>query len=89
MPTEVMIVIIASIVGTLMMIHMINKATIEHTRAKAAASGDAEGMKRLLEDNVAEITRLRSRVEVLERLATDEDRKLSSDIERLRSEQRV
>ncbi|MEY2758181.1 MAG: hypothetical protein RIR33_1959, partial [Pseudomonadota bacterium] len=29
------------------------------------------------------------RVEVLERLATDEDRKLAGDIERLRSEQRA
>jgi hypothetical protein len=89
MPTEVMIVIIASMVAVLVMIQMINKATIEHTRAKAAVSGDAAGMKRLLEDNTAEIVRLRARVEVLERLATDGDRKLAGDIERLRSEQRV
>ena len=89
MPTEVMIVAIAGMCATLVMIQMIHKATIEHTRAKAAASGDAEGVRRLLEDNAAEIARLRARVEVLERLATDEDRKLAGDIERLRSEQRV
>lgn len=89
MPTEVMIVAIAGMCATLVMIQMIYKATIEHTRAKAATSGDAEGVRRLLEDNAAEIARLRARVEVLERLATDEDRKLAGDIERLRSEQRV
>lgn len=36
------------------------------------------------EDMRAELDRLRERVGVLERLATDDDRKLAGDIERLR-----
>jgi hypothetical protein len=36
-----------------------------------------------------EIARLRNRVEVLERLATDSDRTLANDINRLRNEERV
>ena len=89
MPIEVVIVAIAGMVALLVMISMINKATIEQTRAKAMNLEDANSMKRLVADNTAEISRLRARVEVLERLATDGDRQLAGDIERLRSEQRV
>lgn len=41
------------------------------------------------EDMVREIQRLKDRVAVLERLATDGDRKLAGEIDRLRSEDRV
>ena len=89
MSTEVMFVAIAGMGTFLLMIQIIAKSETEKARAKSAGSEDTEGMKRLLEDNAAEISRLRARVEVLERLATDGDRQLAGDIDRLRSEQRV
>jgi hypothetical protein len=89
MSVEVMFVAIAGMVTFLAMIWIIGKAETDKARAKASSSEDVEGMKRLLTDNTAEISRLRARVEVLERLATDGDRRLAGDIERLRSEQRV
>lgn len=89
MSTEVMFVAIAGMGTFLLMIHIIGKAETDKARVQAAGSEDTEGMKRLLTDNTAEISRLRARVEVLERLATDGDRRLAGDIERLRSEQRV
>lgn len=89
MPIEVVIVSIAGMASFLIMVGMINRAETEKARAKAAGSADTEGMKQLLADNSSEIARLRARVEVLERLATDGDRQLAGDIERLRSEQRV
>lgn len=89
MPAEVMFVAIAGMGTFLAMMLIVSKAETEKARAKASSSEDVEGMKRLLADNTAEVSRLRARVEVLERLATDGDRQLAGDIERLRSEQRV
>ncbi len=89
MTVEVMFVAIAGMGTFLLMIYIIAKAETEKARAKTAGEGDSEAVKRILADNAAEISRLRSRVEVLERLATDGDRKLAGDIDRLRSEQRV
>lgn len=89
MSVEVMFVAIAGMITFLAMVNMINKAEIEKARAKSAAATDRDGMKGLLEDNGAEIARLRARVEVLERLATDGDRKLAGEIDRLRMDQRV
>lgn len=89
MPAEVMFVAIAGMATFLVMIHMINKAETEKARAKAAGALDGEAVKRVLDENAAEVARLRARVEVLERLATDEDRKLAGEIDRLRAEQRT
>jgi hypothetical protein len=89
MSTEVMFVAIAGMGTFLLMIHIIAKSETEKARAQSAGSEDTEGMKRLLADNSAEISRLRARVEVLERLATDEDRKLSGEIDRLRAQPRA
>jgi len=89
MPFEVMLVAIAGMATFLVMVHMVNKAEIEKARAKAAGAVDSDGMNRVLAENGAEIARLRARVEVLERLATDEDRKLAGEIDRLRADQRT
>jgi hypothetical protein len=89
MSVEVMFVAIAGMITFLVMVSMVNKAEIEKARAKSAGAVDGEAMRRVLDENAAEIARLRARVEVLERLATDEDRKLSGEIDRLRTEQRV
>lgn len=89
MSTEVMFVAIAGMGTFLLLIHIIGKAETDKARVKAAGSEDTEGIKRLLAHKTAEISRFRARAEVLERLATDGDRRLAGDIERLRSEQRV
>lgn len=56
-------------------------------RAKAL-SGESEEQRALINEMHSEIVKLRDRVNVLERLATDEDRKLASEIERLRRDDR-
>jgi hypothetical protein len=89
MPVEVMFVALGGMVTFLVMVNMVNKAEIEKARAKSAGAVDTDAMNKLLQDNASEIARLRARVEVLERLATDEDRKLAGEIDRLRAEQRV
>lgn len=89
MPIEVVLVAIAGMATFLAMVFMVNKAEIEKARAKATGEIDGEAVKRVLEENAVEIARLRNRVEVLERLATDGDRTLAHDINRLRGEERV
>ncbi len=89
MPFEVMIVAIAGMVTFLVMLAMTSKLEIEKARAKGAGAIDSEAINRVLGENASEIARLRARVEVLERLATDEDRRLAGEIDRLRAEQRV
>jgi len=56
-------------------------------KAKGAASSEAEELKAIIGDMHGEITKLRNRVGVLERLATDGDRNLAAEIERLRREE--
>lgn len=53
--------------------------------ALKAGQGDAGRIEQILAANQAEMAKLRERIQVLERLATDDDRKLASDIERLRA----
>lgn len=58
----------------------------EKVRAKAAAASggaDAARLEALVSEMSSEMQRLRDRVAVLERLATDEDRRLSAEIGRL------
>lgn len=52
---------------------------------KATGGADFQRMEQVLAATQTEVNTLRERVQVLERLATDDDRKLASDIERLRS----
>lgn len=89
MPVEVMFVALGGMVTFLAMIHIIAKSEVAKARAGKASEADTEAMKGLIENNNAEVARLRARVEVLERLATDEDRKLAGEINRLHTEQRV
>lgn len=84
-----MLVAIAGMGTFLLMIYIIAKSETDKARAKAAGDGDGAAIKAVLADNAAEISRLRNRVEVLERLATDGDRKLAGEIDRLRTEERV
>lgn len=58
---------------------------LERQRLKLkATSTEAEELKALVGDMHGEMTKLKDRVRVLERLATDGDRNLADEIERLR-----
>ena len=61
----------------------------EKKMALQAGQGDVARLEQILAANQAEMAKLRDRVQVLERLVTDEDRNLASEINRLKSEQRV
>lgn len=60
---------------------------IDHENKRLAlkhGQGDASRLEQIVTANSAELAKLRERVQVLEKLATDHDRTLASDIERLR-----
>lgn len=53
--------------------------------ALEAGQGDATRLEQILASNHAEMANLRERVQVLEKLATDDDRRLAGEIDRLRT----
>lgn len=64
---------------------------VEKRRLKVKASesdGEVAALKTLVADMHGEMSVLKQRVQVLERLATDGDRHLASEIERLRRDAR-
>lgn len=79
---------IAFIVGGLVIIvAVIGYVSIKEEKIKAQAKGVVEGQERVNAETAAEIARLRARLEVVERLVTDDDRKLARDIAQLRNDQ--
>lgn len=62
-----------------------NGMQLEKRRLKvSAASGEAEELRAIIGDMLGEMNKLKDRVRVLERLATDTDRNLATEIESLR-----
>ncbi len=61
----------------------------EKRLAYKAGKGEAGRLEQIVAANEAEMAKMRQRIEVLERLATDGDRKLAGEIDRLRNEERV
>jgi len=57
----------------------------EKRLALKAGQGETGRLEQILAANQAEMAKLRERVQVLEKLATDDDRRLAGDIERLRT----
>jgi len=86
MPPEVMFVALAGIFATLYVIRMGMKH--EEKRMALKAGGGSERVDAILADTQKEVAQLRDRVQVLEKLVTDDDRRLASEIERLRGEAR-
>jgi hypothetical protein len=87
MPVEVMFVAIAGIIATFFVIKM----GMKHEERKLeleAGSGEGGRLEAILAETQKEVARLRDRVQVLEKLVTDDDRKLAGEIERLRDEAR-
>jgi cell division protein FtsB len=58
----------------------------EKRLAMKAGVGDASRLEQIITANEAEIAKLRQRVEVLERLATDDERRLTREISGLASD---
>jgi cell division protein FtsB len=58
----------------------------EKRLAMKAGVGDAARLEQIIAANEAEIAKLRQRVEVLERLATDDERRLTREISGLASD---
>jgi hypothetical protein len=76
--------IVTVVVTTLVFIFLIVRMALKHEEKKLAAkSGANQRLDQILADTQAEVARLRERVQVLERLATDEDRRVASEISRL------
>lgn len=87
MPTSVAMVAIAGMATFLVMLWLSHKMQAERLRAKGGLG--MEEMARLqhvVTQTSAELARLRERVQVLEKLVTDDDRKLADEIERLRKD---
>ncbi len=79
---------IAFIIGGLViMVAVIGFVSIKEEKIKAQAKGAVEGQERINAELVAEIARLRARLEVVERVVTDDDRRLARDIAQLRNDQ--
>jgi hypothetical protein len=62
-----------------------NGIQLEKRRVKSrAATAESEELRAIIGDMHGEMSKLKDRVRVLERLATDGDRNLAAEIERLR-----
>jgi hypothetical protein len=73
-------VVIVTIVFAYLIVRMALKHEEKRLALKAAPN---ERVEQILAETQAEVARLRERVQVLERLATDEDRRVASEISRL------
>jgi hypothetical protein len=83
-PTIVAMIAIAGMFTFLAMIWMIGRTEVAKARAKGGSDEDRDRLERIVAETSAEVARLRERVQVLEKLVTDDDRKLADEIERLR-----
>ena len=86
MPVEVMFVSIAGMGTFLLMIWMIGQAETAKARAKGTPNDVVAKLESIVAETSAEVAKLKDRVRVLERLVTDDDRKLAGQIESLRKD---
>jgi hypothetical protein len=84
MSIQVMVVVITGIFAALFVALKGMRHEERRMELKAGKSGDAGRLEALLMATQNEMAALRDRVQVLERLATDDDRKLADEINRLR-----
>ena len=76
--------IAVAVIATFFFAYLIVKMALQHEEKRLAIeAGKNESVDQILADTQTEMARLRERVQVLERLATDEDRRVSSEISRL------
>jgi hypothetical protein len=76
--------IAGTVIATLVVGFLIVRMALKFEEKRLALkSGASERVEQILAETQAEVARLRERVQVLERLATDEDRRVASEISRL------
>jgi hypothetical protein len=69
---------------TIVFTYLIVRMALQHEEKRLAIKGGKnERVEQILAETQAETARLRERVQVLERLATDEDRRLAGEISKL------
>jgi hypothetical protein len=73
----VAIIVVVSVGGGVIMEYFKQKR-------RGAGSAEIDRLEKIIADTRAETARLQERVKVLERLVTDDDRRLASEIDRLR-----
>ena len=82
------IIITGMVLGGLIAIFcVVGYISIKEEKIKAESKGAVEGQDRINAETATEIARLRARLEVIERVVTDDDRKLAREIAQLRGEQ--
>jgi hypothetical protein len=75
---------IASVViVTVVFAYLIVRMALKHEEKRMAMKSGGQRVEQILAETQAEVTRLRERVQVLERLATDEDGRIAREISRL------
>lgn len=86
---EVIFIVFMLTFALVAMILLISRARMAELKLKRELDGAEENsaVMSILAENQTEIARLRERVQVLERLATDEDSRVAKEIERLRKDQ--
>ncbi|HEY7799013.1 MAG TPA: hypothetical protein VIA80_09630 [Hyphomonadaceae bacterium] len=76
--------IVTVVVVVTVFTYLIVRMAMRYEEKKLAAkTGAGERVEQILAETQAEVSKLRERVQVLERLATDEDRRVASEISRL------
>lgn len=85
MPPTVAAVAIAGMLTFLAMLYFSFRMQQERLRAKGGLGAEETArLQHIVTETSAELVRLRERVQVLEKLVTDDDRRLADEIERLR-----
>ena len=85
MPSTVAFVAVAGMATFLIMLWLSHKMQAERLRAKSGLGAEETArLQHVVAETSAELARLRERVQVLEKLVTDDDRRLADEIERLR-----
>ena len=75
--------IAAVIIAAIYFGYLIVRMALQHEEKRMGIRDADERIERILGETQAESAKLRARVEVLERLATDEDRRVANEINRL------
>lgn len=85
MPMSVALVAIAGMLTFIVMLWFADRERATKLRAKGGLGMEETArLQHIVAETSAEVARLKQRVQVLEKLVTDDDRKLADEIERLR-----
>lgn len=82
----IVFMLVFALVAMILLISRARMAELRLQRELDAASQGGEAEK-LLADTIAEVGKLRERIAVLEKLATDDDHRVAKEIEKLRRDE--